>query len=48
MNKQEQYFKLRSLTARRYYPRLRRHNRSSDKSQREPVDLDITGITWQE
>ena len=48
MNKQEQYLKLRSLTARRYYLRLRRHNRSLDKFPQEPVDLDITEITWQE
>lgn len=48
MNKQEQYFKLSPLTARKYYPLLRRHSRSLDKSPQEPVDLDITGITWQE
>ena len=48
MNKQVQYFKLSSLTARRYYPRLHHHNRSLDKSPQEPVDLGITGITWQE
>lgn len=48
MIKQEQYFKLSSLTARKYYPQLRRHNRSLNKSPPEPVDLDITETTWQE
>ena len=48
MNKQEQYFKLSSLTARKYYPQLRRHNRSLNKSPQGPVDLDINETTWQE
>jgi hypothetical protein len=48
MNKHDEYFNLKSLTARRYYLRLRRHNRNLDKSLQEPAGLGITEITWQE